>query len=303
MFSTDTYEPQVQGQTLYDPNASETSKRLQGESWNIVYGDGTSAGGVVYSDNVRLGNTSFADQAVQSAVMVSAGLAADPFASGVLGMSRSSANTVRPTQQKTYIENVSPSLKEPLFTANLFRQKAGTYDFGYIDDNHYTGPIQYFDIDPNSPYWEFSIDGYRIGNTKNPVRPFRWRAIADTGTSLLLLPTNMVKDYYKQVADAFFDAYNGMMVFPCASELPDFTIAQANYKGVIPGHYMNYGPSNETHCYGGIQDSGTIGFAILGDVALKAQFAIFDWGNKRVGLANKPAEAQRFSNTTVHMAS
>lgn len=287
MFSTDTYGPFVRGHTLYRPKKSSTSKKLNGQSWSVLYGDGASAGGIVYTDKVKLGATSFNKQAIQSAISVSAAISADPFASGILGMGRTKANTVRPTQQRTYIENIQSELREPLFTVDLKAQKPGTYDFGYIDKSKYTGGIKYVPTDPNSPYWEFTVDGYKIGKDSKNLRPYRFQAIADTGTTLLLLPNGIVIDYYKNVKGANFDPFMGMMVFPCSVTPPDFVIALGSYRGVVPGKYMNYGRTNSTHCYGGIQSSDGIGFAIVGDVFLKAQFAVFDIGKGRIGFANK----------------
>jgi hypothetical protein len=277
----------VRGHTLYRPKKSSTSKRLNGQSWSVLYGDGASASGIVYTDAVKLGATSFNKQAIQSAVQVSAAISADSFASGILGMGRMKANTVRPTLQKTYIENIQSELREPLFTVDLQPQKPGTYDFGYIDKSKYTGSIKYVNTDPNSPYWEFTADGYKIGRDSKDLRPYRFQVIADTGTTLLLLPSGMVNDYYSKVKGANFDPYTGMMVFPCSSNPPDYVIALGTYRGVIPGHYINYGKANSTHCYGGIQSSDGIGFAIVGDVFLKAQFAVFDIGKGRIGFANK----------------
>lgn len=287
VFSTDTYGPFVQGHTLYRPKDSKTSKRLDGQSWSVLYGDGASAGGIVYTDRVKLGATVFDKQAVQSAVQVSNAISADSFASGILGMGRTKANTVRPTLQKTYIENIQNKLREPLFTVNLQPQKPGTYDFGYIDSKKHTGSIKYVPVDPNSPYWEFTVDGYKMGKDSKELRPYRFQAIADTGTTLLLLPINIVNDYYSKVKGARFDPFNGMMVFPCSTKLPDFVMALGSYRGVVPGHYVNYGRTNSTHCYGGIQSSDGIGFAIVGDILLKAQFAVFDIGRGRIGFANK----------------
>lgn len=287
VFSTDTYAPLVRGHTLYRPKNSSTSKRLKGQSWSVLYGDGASAGGIVYTDKVSLGATSFNTQAIQSAVQVSAAISADSFASGILGMGRTKANTVRPTQQRTYIENIQSELREPVFTVDLHPQKPGTYDFGWISTRKHTGSIKYVPTDPNSPYWEFTVDGYKIGKDSKELRPYRFQAIADTGTTLLLLPTGMVNDYYSKVKGADLDPYSGMMIVPCSADLPDWVIALGSYRGVVPGHYISYGNMNSTHCYGGIQSSDGIGFAIVGDVFLKAQFAVFDIGRSRIGFANK----------------
>lgn len=252
-----------------------------------MYGDGASARGIVYTDKVKLGGTSFDTQAIQSAVKVSSAITNDPFASGILGMGKSRVNTVRPTRQKTYMENIKDKLRHPLFTVDLKPQQPGTYDFGYIDKNKYTGNLKFVDVDSNSPYWEFTVDGYKMGKNSKELRPYRFQAIADTGTTLLLLPQNVVNDYYSKIKGADFDAYNGMMVFPCSSNPPDFVMALGKYRGVVPGRYISYGQSNSTHCYGGIQSSEGIGFAIMGDVFLKAQFAVFDVGRNRIGFANK----------------
>lgn len=162
-FSTDTYRPLVRGQTLYRPRASSTSSLLEGQSWQIRYGDGSGASDIVYTDRVRIGDTSVADQAVQAAVQVSEDMSYDSFASGILGMARSSANTVRPVPQRTYFDRVKDDLAQPLFTANLHRRRAGNYNFGFIDTSEHTGSIAYAPVDPMSPFWKVAIAGYQVG--------------------------------------------------------------------------------------------------------------------------------------------
>lgn len=56
---------------------------------------------------------------------------------------------------------------------------------------------------------------------------------------------------------------------------------------MVPGHYMNYGKISGTTCYGGLQSSEGIGFAIFGDIHLKAQFVVFDLKTRSMGFANK----------------
>ncbi|KAL6804828.1 aspartic peptidase domain-containing protein [Trichoderma sp. SZMC 28013] len=275
VFSTDTYPSQVQGQAIYNPGASNTSSRQNGLSWVIKYGDGSSANGIVYKDRVQIGNTFFNTQSVESAIQVSADISDDTFSSGILGAAASSGNT----------------LVKPLFTANLKKGKPGNYNFGYINASEYTGAIQYAAINPKGPLWEISVGGYRVGSDDTKYVSRVWNAIADTGTTLLLTPTDIVKAYYAQVNGSVLSSDVGMMVFPCAAKLPDFAFGLGKYRGIVPGTYMNYGKINRTYCYGGIQDSEGAPFGVLGDIALKAQFAVFDFGNNVVGFANK--------NTTV----
>jgi hypothetical protein len=238
----------------------------------------------VYLDRVQVGETYFDRQAVQAAVQVSPAITADKFASGILGLGMSIANTVRPTKQKTYTDNIKDDLAEPLFTANLQKGIPGNYNFGFINKSEYKGEIGYVPVANSTPYWEISLPGYKVGDGKAVSRV--WNSIVDTGTSLLLLPEDIVKDYYSQVNGSMLD--QGMFVVPCDVELPDFKFQAGGYNGAVPGDYINYGRrSQQPGCYGGIQVAQGIPFAVIGDVFLKSQFVVFDIGKRRVGFAAK----------------
>lgn len=134
----------------------------------------------------------------------------------------------------------------------------------------------------------FNTSGFQIGD--QTFNETIITGIADTGTTLLMLPTDIVAAYYAQVANATYDSLNGGFVFPCTVTPPDFTLGIAEGRIVVPGSYISYSPldaSNVT-CYGGIQDDADIGFAIIGDVALKAAFVVFEGGDEpKLGWASK----------------
>lgn len=247
----------------------------------------------MYRDRVEVAGFVASNQAVESATTVSPEFTEDPYCWGLLGLGMSRGNTVKPQQQLTFLDNIKSSLTLPLFTADLKAGKSGTYGFGFIA-NSYSGNIQYAPVDRTSDYWLFAITGYRVGpatiagNPNSGYTTFAFRAIADTGTTLLLLPQTIVDAYWKNITGAYYDTAWAAVLFPCSAVLPDFTYGIGLYKGVVPGRYMNYGTVDGTLCYGGLQTQGDIGFAIVGGIALKAQYAIFDLGNMRVGLANKP---------------
>lgn len=274
------------GQTLYYPEKSSTSKRLTDSRWSIGYGDGSGASGVVYTDRVAVGNTYLNGMYVECATYVSSSFTNDAYSSGLFGLGLG-GNTVKPTAQGTYAQKIQSSLAAPLFTANLKNGAAGNYNFGYIATFEFQGRIQYSYVDKSSIYWKFVATGYRIGTSTATYTTLPYTAIADTGTTLLLLPDSIVQAYWSKVAGAAYDSSWAAILFPCSRTLPDFTFGIGTYRGVIPGRYMNYGQVNSSTCYGGIQSQGTIGFSIFGDIALKAQFVVFDLGNRRVGFANK----------------
>jgi len=118
-----------------------------------------------------------------------------------------------------------------------------------------------------------------------------FQSIADTGTTLLLLPPAATKDYYANVTGATMSQKEGGWIFPCNSLLPDLTVQMlGDVTAVIPGTYMNRSVSQtpgSTSCYGGIQQ-GSATLSIWGDVFLKSQFVVFDGSvTPRIGFAKQ----------------
>ncbi|KAI1748974.1 aspartic peptidase domain-containing protein [Xylaria castorea] len=281
VFSTDTTSSSVNGQALYKPGSSSTSKKVSGASWDVKYGDGSTSSGSVYHDVVNVGGVSFKSQGVESAKQVSAQFAQDADSDGLLGLAFSTLNTVTPNLEKTFFDNVADSLDTAAWTADLKYHEAGTYDFGVIDNSKYTGDISYVDVDNSQGFWGFTAD----------VNGESVSGIADTGTTLALLPDSVVDAYYQQVDGAQNDQQQGGYVFPCDTDLPDLTFSPGDAQITIPGKYINYAPVDDSgsSCFGGLQSDGGQGISIYGDIALKAAFVVFDQsqGSPRLGWATK----------------
>ncbi|KKY25200.1 putative secreted aspartic proteinase precursor [Phaeomoniella chlamydospora] len=284
VFSSLTPSRQVKGQAIYNPSKSSTAKSLANYKWGITYGDGSKASGVVYTDVVKIGTFTINGQAVEAANSVSSSFTASSATNGLLGLGFQNLNTVSPSKQTPVYQTAKKNMTNYLFTANLKKGKAGSYNFGYIDKAQYTGSITYTPVNTNPGYWAFTSSGYAIGS--GAFTSASITAIADTGTSLLLLPSSIVSNFYKQVKGAAYSNTYGGYVFPCSTSVPKFTFGVGGYRGVVPGSYMVYGAVNTTHCYGGMQAiAGS--YAIFGDVLLKSQFVVFDAGNTRLGFAAK----------------
>ena len=288
VFSSELPANEQANHAIYSPSKSTTAKALSGETWSISYGDGSSASGNVYSDTVDVGGTTVTGQAVELAQTISSEFAQDE-SDGLLGLAFSSINTVSPNQQQTFFANAESLLDAPLFTANLLKGEPGSYNFGYIDDSEYTGTITYTAVDSSQGFWGFTTSGYTIGSS--PAVSSSFAAIADTGTSLLLLPDNVVSAYYAQVQGSSNSQSEGGYIFPCSATLPSITLTIAGYGAVVPGSYMNYAPVSQgsSTCFGGIQSDSGVGFSIFGDVFLKSQFVVFEdaSGGPRLGFAAK----------------
>jgi hypothetical protein len=136
VFSNSLPGAQLKGHAYFEVNSSDVEQK-QGYTWKILYGDGSSASGLVYATEVSIGGVTVTSQAVEAATSVSTQFI-NQNSDGLMGLGFSNTNTVKPTKQKTFFENIKDSLKMPLFTVALKKNATGTYDFGYIDNSKYT---------------------------------------------------------------------------------------------------------------------------------------------------------------------
>ncbi|KAK7718534.1 hypothetical protein SLS64_002489 [Diaporthe eres] len=294
VFSSDTPPAQVSGQKIYTPGQSSTSTSIDGASWTITYGDGSGASGIVYTDVVTVGGVSVPNQAVEAATMVAGSFSQDAASSGLLGLAMDSINTVQPRAQKTFFSNAMANLAMPLFTANLKQGEAGNYNFGFVDQTEFTGNINFVPVNASQGFWAFNSEGFSVGDGQ--AQDFPHQAIADTGTTLMLVQDQMVEAYYAQVPSAQNNAQIGGFVFDCSEELPSLTANIGGYQAVIPGSIIKFAPADTdsfdtaTTCFGGVQSNTGLPFAIYGDIFLKAAFTVFDGGNMRIGFAAKSGQ-------------
>ncbi|KAL8999436.1 MAG: hypothetical protein Q9169_001750 [Polycauliona sp. 2 TL-2023] len=293
----------IGGQTLnlnFDTGSSDLA--LEGYTWAIVYGDRSTASGVVSTDTVKIGSTTVTGQAVELANQLSTKFVNDRESDGLVGLGFDIGNTgepfasvyvntglpwiVQPVQQKTFFSNAQASLSAPLFTANLQKDKPGCYTFGYVDAREHTGFITYVPANSNRGYWNFRSNGYAVGT--EAFRSFSFAAVVDTGSSLNYLPDRIVRAYYRSVNGSGYNYDEGGYTYPCSAILPSFTVGIGTYQAVIPGSYITYARVNNSTCFGGIQSSIGLPVNILGDIFLKTQFVVFQASPLQLGFAPKP---------------
>jgi aspergillopepsin I len=255
---------------------------------DVFSGDNSYAYGNVWKDVVSVGSLVIDNMTVESAVEISPGMFSQNKMSGILGLAYTLTSRVTPPQPNL-VNNIAPLMSQNVFTADLKWHAEGSYNFGSIDSSQYQGDIHYTDLIDDAEFWEFVFTGF---NTAPSLDWYisEWKGIADTGTTLLLLPDSIIITYYSNVATADNSTTgDGMWSFPCDTQLPDFNLGFANgWHATIPGKYINYTVTDiNDRCYGGLQSNQGESFSILGDIFLKAVFAVFDVSGKRVGFANK----------------
>ncbi|QIW99692.1 hypothetical protein AMS68_005210 [Peltaster fructicola] len=274
--------------TSFDSSKSSTWQSADGYTWKISYGDGSTASGTVGFDAVTIGGATATRQAVEVATQVSDTFAKDAANDGLVGLGWSSINTIKPTAQKTFFENIMADLQQPLFTADLRKDASGSYEFGTIDAAKYSGDIHYTGIDNSKGFWQFASTSYTI-NGQTYQNANAAPAIADTGTSIVLADNTAVSAYYNQVTGASVSSTAGGWIFPCSATLPEYGVAigDSGFVATIPGSEMVYADLKDGTCFGGLQSNTGINYQIFGDVLLKQYFAVFNGGAKTFGIAKK----------------
>lgn len=244
----------------------------------------------MYRDTVTIGGLSVYNATVEVANTFSSNLVKDDAPlSGLMGLAINLTTTCSPAM---------PPILRQLYTqgighigVDLQYHGNGTYNFGSVDNKAFVGSIKYQAVKPSKGYWWIDLTTMRVGNS-NKTMIHSWDTIVDTGTSLFLAPPDIVDKYYDHVKSKVFSSEDEAYVFHCNETLPDFHFGFADNWGSfrVPGAFMNYSVApgaGAPWCYGGIQESN-MGFAIMGDVFLKAVYVDFNIANKSVGFASKP---------------
>ncbi|XP_006750713.2 pepsin F-like, partial [Leptonychotes weddellii] len=158
--------------------------------------------------------------------------------------------------------------------------------FGGVDHSYYSGELNWVPVS-KALYWQLSVDSISM-NEMVIACDGGCEAIIDTGTSLLIGPSDVVFNIQK-IIDAK-QSYSGEYIIDCdaVSTLPDivFTINGINYS-VPASAYIR--EDHQGTCYSNF-DEGKGGLLlsdswILGDVFLRLYFTVFDRGNNTIGLA------------------
>ena len=295
VFNTQLSAADTKGHNVYDPTKSPTKTEVNGATFSITYGDNSFAQGNVVKDNVNIGGVTVTQQAVELATKVASSFVTDTASDGLLGLAFSTINTVQPQQQKTFFDNALSTLDQPVFTANLRHGQGGSYEFGEIDATLHTGQITNVPVDSSNGFWQITSTAFSVGNdtTNLQQNANASPAIADTGTSLMLVDDAVATAYYKQVQGAQLNQEQGGFTFPCNTALPNFNVQMGDtYVATIPGALINFSPVSQApgdsaaaQCFGGIQSNGGSNLQVYGDVMFKSQFVVFDGSKPQLGFA------------------
>lgn len=305
VFSTELPSSDIGSQTVFDPTKSSTWKASTGETWNITYGDGSSASGNVGTDQLNVGGLVVNNQAIELAEQASSQFLQGS-GSGLLGLAFDSINTVTPSPVATPVENMVTQKDIPtsaeLFTAWLADTTDNSfYTFGFIDQASLGGVTpSYTPVDNSQGFWMFnstsaSVNGKTITRSGNT-------AIADTGTTLCLVADDVLSAYYGAISGAKQDSSQQGWVYPSSvdpSSLPSIELAVGDTLYTVNGEDIAFQDLGNGFIYGGLQSRGQQNFDIFGDVFLRSVYAIFDLngGTPQFGCVQRQPSGTSGGNT------
>ena len=274
---------------IFDPSKSRTYKEKEGSTWQISYGDGSSASGIVGNDNVNIGGLLIKGQAIEVADKLSVQFAQGA-GDGLLGLAFGNINTVKPKAVSTPVENMISQADIPK-SAELFTAKLGSwrdsdepdkgesfYTFGYIDQDTVKAAetdIYYTPIDKSQGFWMFDSPSATV-NGKSITRSGN-KAIADTGTTLALVGDETCQAIYDSIEGAIYDDDSQGWIYPSTTpvdKLPVITFAVGDKQCIVQKEDLGFAEAKSGYVYGGIQSRGSMTMDILGDTFLKGIYAV-----------------------------
>jgi Eukaryotic aspartyl protease len=282
VLSSLTATSEIVGQhTIYQPNTS-TSAVLTNRTWGTTYSDGSGASGVVYEDTIILGGIEIQNQAVEVVEQLS-GILVGASPDGVLGLSLAVSH-ITPGGVLTTLENLfNHPLNPAVFTAALRRPSEpvkGFYTFGYIDEELVPTPLQYTDVIDTNGFWEFPSTSATIGGnvTSRPGNT----AIADTGTTLILVDDVLLENVYGPIGGYFNSTLRngqGAWLFPNtlkAAEQPTITLPFGDFAVTLYVGDLEYEDLGDGWVFGSLQSRRESPRDIFGDIWLANLYVVFD---------------------------
>jgi len=268
----------------YDSSAS-SSYKANGSEFSIQYGSG-SMEGFVSQDTLNIGDLSIKGQDFAEATKEPGLAFAFGKFDGILGLGYDtiSVNHITPPFYSMINKGL---LDSPVFSFRLgsSEEDGGEAIFGGIDDNAYTGKISYVPV-RRKAYWEVEIESMSFGDDELELE--NTGAAIDTGTSLIVLPTDIAEMLNSQIGAT--KSWNGQYQVDCAKvpDLPDlsfvfdgkpYPLKGTEYILDVQGTCISAFMGMDINIPGG-------DLWIIGDVFLRRYFTVYDLGRNAVGFAD-----------------
>ncbi|KAJ7492420.1 acid protease [Mycena latifolia] len=267
----------------FNANFSSTSTKVPG-SFTIQYGDGSTASGPVYKDNVVVAGVHATNQFFSPVTTLSSGFAGAPV-DGILGMAFPSISNLG---QKPFFNTAASNgtLKSNAFGFFLAENGSELY-LGGTNPKLHNGTIEFHTINSTSGFWQVPGASVKLNST---AIFSKFETIIDSGTTIMYGPPAAVHTLYSKIPGAAaFDAAYGFYTFPCDS-VPSISFSWGGRDWEITSANFNMGQTAEgsSDCVGALAgDDLGLGSDVwlLGDSFMKNVYTAFSFNRSAVGFA------------------
>uniref|UniRef100_A0A8D8XML9 Lysosomal aspartic protease n=1 Tax=Cacopsylla melanoneura TaxID=428564 RepID=A0A8D8XML9_9HEMI len=272
----------------YTDTASTTFKK-NGTEFAIRYGSGA-VSGYLSQDILQIGGLTIKSQTFGEAIKEPGLTFVAAKFDGILGLGYDNI-AVDGVEPPFYNIIQQKLLEKNVFGFYLNRNPAddngGEIMFGGINQDKITGDISYAPVSRKG-YWQFKVDAI---NMKENVYCSNCQAIADTGTSLIVGPTEVIAEVNKLIGST--SVINGANIVSCdqMKDMPnvDIVVAGKSFTLTPDDYVLKITEAGHTLCLSGFAGmdipppNGPLW--ILGDIFIGKYYTIFDMDQNQVGFA------------------
>jgi hypothetical protein len=276
----------------YDHSKSSTYV-ANGTVFKIQYGSGP-VSGVYSADTISIGGIEIPDYTfaeVDNVKGLGPAYAVGHF-DGICGMGLDDISVDHVETPLRALVN-SGKLDEPVFAFYLGSGGAdGELTIGGVNSARYTGDFHYVPVVDMVPgttgYWEIVLDDVTVnGKSISSAK----RGVVDSGTSLMVVPTNEIKAIAATVGAkqvSFIPPLNREYKIDCDASAPDIDFQIDGKTYALTKDDYTIADDSGTCLFGfmGQDIPAPVGpLIIMGDIFMRAHYCKFDVGQQRVGFA------------------
>ncbi|SGZ17484.1 BQ5605_C020g09124 [Microbotryum silenes-dioicae] len=258
---------------------------LSGQSWSINYRSGSTVGTIV-RDSVQVGDLTIKQQLFALADQISPSINELP-TDGVLGFAFSSIAT---GQMTTFFENllITNAISQPLIAFSLnYATPTGELVIGGTDSSKFqAASMQYHNVTARG-YWQIACEGIVIDG--HVVQGTKMDAAIDTGTALMLIPTDVATALFHAIPGSHQSTTSGWLV-PCQSaiETIGLSFGGITYKVPFSELFLGQDPTDASQCKLAITTSSATDLnqnpvAIIGSAFLHTVYTILTYKDPKNG--------------------
>ncbi|KAJ3206007.1 hypothetical protein HDU83_003938 [Entophlyctis luteolus] len=266
----------VAGQSAFDTAA--TTATATGNTWMTTYGSGAVEG------NIYTGTASLAGiTATMNFGVSTQEVGFNSPGAGLWGLAFSALNQITPNGDYTTAAGIQSMA---FYFSNWINGDAGVLTMNGVDQSKFSGTLQYVPLSADT-YYKFDATGstFTVNGAATTISTPNG-AIADTGTTLLLLPSAAAASINAAIGATA--STSTVYSIPCSAVNtgPSITFALSTVSIVISPHEYVISNGDGT-CFSGIASLGatTTISAIFGDTFLRAAYTVFDIANNQLGFA------------------